>query len=145
MINPGKQMEGWRVEQKGEGEGGRKANLFPICSPYEGQKPNFAVFESGRPDLNRRQPRWQRGALPLSYARLNGTILLYYRLNSNSPRSIGSFLCEVVFHPAGCNPNEGSIFPVQSRNRGQSVFPLNSLSTGRRSENSSRSGVWIHS
>ncbi len=41
-------------------------------------QPGLAIHESGRWDLNPRQPRWQRGALPLSYSR-------FFRLKNRSP------------------------------------------------------------
>ena len=36
----------------------------------ESRQPEMASIQSGRRDLNPRQPRWQRGALPLSYSRI---------------------------------------------------------------------------
>ena len=37
----------------------------------ESRRPEKVSIESGRRDLNPRQPRWQRGALPLSYSRVS--------------------------------------------------------------------------
>ena len=36
----------------------------------ESRQPEMASIQSGRRDLNPRHPRWQRGALPLSYSRI---------------------------------------------------------------------------
>ena len=37
----------------------------------ESRQPEMASIQSGRRDLNPRHPRWQRGALPLSYSRIS--------------------------------------------------------------------------
>ena len=37
----------------------------------ESRQPRMASIKSGRRDLNPRHPRWQRGALPLSYSRMS--------------------------------------------------------------------------
>src|SRR5210317_635692 len=45
------------------------SNIKPQTKKAPAWEPYF-VFWSGKRDLNPRHPRWQRGALPLSYSRL---------------------------------------------------------------------------